>query len=105
MRNDCVCPKCDGRKIYVCENTQPDNDSSNVIHPLFVITVPIAKDDLGVEEGSRYRSHIGRYETWICAGCGYTEWYAKDYKALLEKLAQTNDGVRVATPGAASPYR
>src|SRR5262245_13579014 len=96
MKNECVCPQCKGKKIYVCDNAQPGEESSNVIRRFHVVTVPISQQQTGAAEGSRYRSHVGNYETWICAGCGFTEWYAKDPERLLEKLSQMPDsGVRV----------
>jgi predicted nucleic-acid-binding Zn-ribbon protein len=107
MRTNARCPKCSGTKLFVCENTQPDWDSSNVVHPFHVTTVERSTDETGAREGSRYRSHVGRYETWICAACGFTEWYAKDAQALLDKLASIpRTGVRVVGGDAPRrPYR
>jgi predicted nucleic-acid-binding Zn-ribbon protein len=98
MRTSARCPKCDGTKLYVCDNRQPDGEFSNVIHPFVITTVPLGKDAVGAKSGTRHRTHVGTYETWICAGCGYTEWYAKDPEQLLEKLARMPaSGVRVVT--------
>jgi predicted nucleic-acid-binding Zn-ribbon protein len=106
MRTQSRCPKCSGTKLYVCENQQPESDSSNGISAFRVIAVPISQDDTGAKDGSSYRTHVGSYETWICAACGYTEWYAKDDEHLLEKLSKIrNSGVRFVDGSAKAPYR
>ena len=102
MRSSHVCPKCDGRRLYVCENRQPDHDSSNIIKTLRVCTVPIDQETTGAEEGSSYRSEIGSFETWICAGCGFTEWYAQDPRHIIQRLA-TRGGSDVRVIDAAAP--
>jgi hypothetical protein len=57
-------------------------------------------------EASAYRTNVGTYETWTCAGCGYTEWYAQDEQGLLERLSHVaQSGVRVVESGAGPPYR
>jgi len=51
------------------------------------------------------RIDVGTYETWICAGCGYAEWYAVDDERLLERLAAIPDsGVRLVD-SRRGPYR
>jgi predicted nucleic-acid-binding Zn-ribbon protein len=106
MRTHSRCPKCNGTKLYVVENRQPESDSSNGIAVLRVATPSIDHDEVGAKNGSRYRTEVGSFETWICAGCGYTEWYAKDPEHLLEKLAKRRDsGVRVVDGAPETPYR
>ena len=107
MRTTSRCPKCNGTKLYVCESAQPAHDSSNIIHPMYVTTVPIDQESLGVseEDGSSYRTPAGRFETWTCAACGYTEWYAKDPGNVLAKLAARGSGVRVVEGTPKAPYR
>ncbi|CAN5193256.1 hypothetical protein BH09MYX1_BH09MYX1_57550 [soil metagenome] len=106
MRTTARCPKCNCQKLYVCENRQPDDDSSNVVHGFRVTTVEISREDLGAQSGSSYRTHVGTYETWICSGCGYTEWYAQDPEHLLEKLSKMRgSGVRVVERTTEAPYR
>ena len=107
MKAHSRCPKCNGTKLFVCDNIQPDHDSSNTVHALVITTPEISNEDVGAKLGTRYRTHDGSYETWICAGCGYTEWYAKDPEHLRERLANTpRSGVRVVDKTAATPpYR
>ena len=106
MRTHSRCPKCNGTRIYVCHVQQPDGESSNVIYPFYVATSPIPKEEIGAEKGSAYRTHAGHYETWICAACGYTEWYARDPEHLLEKLAKHfHSGVKVIDSASQTPFR
>jgi predicted nucleic-acid-binding Zn-ribbon protein len=106
MRTTQRCPKCQGTKLYVCENRQPDWHSSSRVRPLSVTAVELSTEDTGGREGTAFRTHGGTYETWICAACGYTEWYAEDREGLLERLSQmANGSVRVVESGAVSPFR
>lgn len=106
MRTHSRCPKCNGTTLYVCENQQADTDSSNGIHRFVILAAPLSQEDTGAKHGSDYRTHVGTYETWICAGCGFTEWYAHDPEHLLEKLSKMRgSGVRVIESKAADPYR
>jgi len=100
------CPKCHGENLYVCENHQPDEDCSNLTHPFRVTAVQLSTEETGGKHGTSHRTHVGTYETWICAACGYTEWYAVDKEGLLERLAKIrNSGVRLVRPPAKPPYR
>jgi predicted nucleic-acid-binding Zn-ribbon protein len=98
MRTTATCPKCSCRRLYVVETVAlPDYGSSNVILPLTVTAVPYAARDLGLtdEHGTRYRTHAGSFEAWVCSHCGFTEWYARDPKGALETLARVGAGVRI----------
>ncbi|GAA3217766.1 hypothetical protein ACFO1B_46125 [Dactylosporangium siamense] len=45
--------------------------------------------------GSGRRVESGRFEVWICAACGYTEWYAHEVNEALAWLTQhPHSGVR-----------
>jgi predicted nucleic-acid-binding Zn-ribbon protein len=100
------CPKCGGTKLYVCENRQPDAETT-AVHPLVVATVTLPEYDLvGAEFGEMIRTPIGAYETWICAACGFTEWYAKDPERLMEKLSKRiGSGIRIVNMEPSEPYR
>lgn len=73
---------------------------------LVVTTVPMPPGDLGATHGTPYRTHVGTYETWICAACAYTEWYAQDPEHLLQKLSTTpGSGIRVVDGAPTTPFR
>jgi predicted nucleic-acid-binding Zn-ribbon protein len=106
MRTTHRCPKCQGQKLYVCENRQPDWHSSSRVRPLSVAAVELSTEDTGGKEGTAFRTHGGTFETWICAACGFTEWYAQDQQGLLEHLStRAGSGVRVVESGVGSPFR
>jgi predicted nucleic-acid-binding Zn-ribbon protein len=48
-------------------------------------------------------NHIGTFESWICAACGYTEFYAKDLHDLERFAAEQPNDIRIVD--AASPAR
>jgi len=97
MRTTHRCPKCQGQKLYVCENRQPHTPpASSKSYITFRITTALHDTHIPV----------GTYETWSCAACGYTEWYAQDKEGVLERLSRVADsGVRVVEAGAGSPFR
>jgi predicted nucleic-acid-binding Zn-ribbon protein len=101
MRTTHRCPKCEGTKLYVCENRQPNHRYSNSVVNFHITSVRLID-----EGGSESRHDVGAYETWSCAACGYTEWYAQDKDGVLERLSKVADsGVRVIDSGASSPFR
>ncbi|MBX3189664.1 MAG: hypothetical protein KF819_21750 [Labilithrix sp.] len=93
MKRTHVCPKCQSRKFLVQGEFQvPDQDSSNGVDPFPAFTFSVSTFD---------RSMIGAFETWTCAGCGFTEFYARDFQAL--DISQSHGKVRyfdaAAPPG------
>lgn len=106
MRTHSRCPKCNGTKLYVCTNHQPDDDGLNYVHAMTITAVTIPQSQTGSSYGTSFRTHAGTYETWICAACGYTEWYAQDREHMLQKLATIPEsGVRIVDGDPKAPYR
>ncbi len=52
-------------------------------------------------------SHIGTFESWICAACGYTELYAKDLHDIERFAADQPKDIRIVdgTVPARGPFR
>jgi predicted nucleic-acid-binding Zn-ribbon protein len=104
MRSSQTCPKCHGRKFLVApEVVQPDPNSSNGTHRLAITCsyVPTNNDSFF---GDYERAVAGAFEAWICAGCGYTEWYAKlDAKAV--QLLLKDGALRSVDATSATPFR
>lgn len=73
MRKTLQCPKCDGRKLWRVEAMR-DRGHFNQLHPLSVV----------LQQGTWKEKATGWFETFICAGCGYTEWYANGLDGLTE---------------------
>jgi len=92
--------------LYVVDVvSQPHQESSNSIHPLYLATAPQGKDATGTEDGTRYRSHACKLEAWTCSACGFVEWYGKDTREL-ELLSRLFDGgVRVVRAKTEGGYR
>jgi predicted nucleic-acid-binding Zn-ribbon protein len=89
------CPKCTGDDLFVVEKvTQPDQDSINGTHTttLFAIWAETGERGFLGAKSKRYRA--GSLEAWVCAQCGFTEWYARDANQVLEELAARRLGVR-----------
>lgn len=106
MKTSGACPKCSCAKLYVVEEvTQPDNESSNSTVPFFMQAARLSQRDTGVTEGTSYRSQVGKFETWICSGCGFTEWYAKDLNEIGLLARHWGGGIRVVTSPPRPAYR
>jgi predicted nucleic-acid-binding Zn-ribbon protein len=111
MRTTSRCPKCRCGQLFVVEQmAQPHDGSVNRIIPLSVTCLDTSAAELGLEK-NRYRAAVGRFEAWICANCGFTEWYAKDVRDVLWRYLQQgrteNAEVRFvdADAGKPGPYR
>jgi predicted nucleic-acid-binding Zn-ribbon protein len=74
MRKTLQCPKCEGRKLWRIEEMRERGPSHAHTEPLGL--------DLVQKRWVGGMTSRGTFETFICAGCGYTEWYAHG----LEKL-------------------
>jgi predicted nucleic-acid-binding Zn-ribbon protein len=92
MRTTATCPKCSGKKILVAELRDDTGDFPHRARP-----VPVVAWNVGPI------STIGRFESWICAACGYTEFYAKDLGDVDELAAQLPNDVRIVD--SASPKK
>lgn len=101
MRTTQTCPKCLGKRFAVTDEfRQPDCETPNVTRPFPAFT--IVTDQRGLA-----RETLGRFWTWICLGCGYTEFYAYDIEHVEELAKRWPDRLRIvdARPPAQGPYR
>jgi predicted nucleic-acid-binding Zn-ribbon protein len=94
MKSSLICPKCRSRRLWQIEEVrqlQPGNIEAMVMSVTAV--------DGNVE--------AGRFEAWVCAECGFTEWYAKEANAELARLAAfPYSGVRlIDTTAQCGPFR
>ena len=86
MKSTSICPKCAGRKVYAVSPVQQTYCDAQGSLRNFGITgahVPTGKKTLlgGKDTSLEIASPI---DAWVCATCGYTEWYAPG--AALRKL-------------------
>jgi len=68
LKRDLSCPNCDGREIWRIERMQ-ERGAGSSLRPIGV------QHEMNFWTGPEPR---GAFETLICKGCGYTEWYAKE---------------------------
>jgi predicted nucleic-acid-binding Zn-ribbon protein len=105
-----TCPKCAGKKFAVTTEFRQPGGADNDAQRLPAIT--LVDPDRG--SGIKDRITSGRFETWSCVRCGYTEFYAYWPIDLLyrsddlETLAKQHpDQLRIvdAGPPEKGPYR
>jgi predicted nucleic-acid-binding Zn-ribbon protein len=72
MKKTLHCPKCEGRKLWRVEEMRERGRNMTKAEPLGATFAPTWH---GV-------TNRGTFETFICAGCGYTEWYAHGLEQL-----------------------
>jgi len=73
MRSTMTCPKCNARKIWRIEKFQTESDSTNgwTLHVVY-------QRALGGD-----KENIGQFDCYICATCGYSEFYAQNLHGLV----------------------
>jgi len=69
LKRDLVCPNCEGREIWRIETMRERGSRSDQQPPMGVTLEKRFFGDAAAQ---------GKFETLICNGCGYTEWYARD---------------------------
>ena len=98
------CPKCSSRKIYVVRAVSLLSEG----HEVVALPVALASHwmESGLAGGSTKILKGGEFEAWVCAKCGFTEWYAQKVHQL-ERLAEHTSAVRIIDHGPAEggPYR
>ncbi|MGZ3407004.1 MAG: hypothetical protein ACXVAN_11210 [Polyangia bacterium] len=69
LKRDLTCPNCEGREIWRIETMHERGRSSAHPQPIGIMLEARMFGDADAR---------GKFETLICNGCGYTEWYAKE---------------------------
>jgi len=109
MRTSQQCPKCQSRKLFVVDPVRLPvrelNDPGNPVQGTRVVPTTAAVT-CGVVKTV---IEAGRIEAWVCAECGYLEYYAKNASSSLWELAQkpAQTGVRYldGSPDTGTPFR
>ncbi len=87
MRTSLRCRSCDSRKLWRVDPVMlPQFHTRNALYRLPVV----CRSEFGSTDphGWGERQEHGRFEVWICAGCGLTEWYAVDVNESLSRLSR-----------------
>jgi predicted nucleic-acid-binding Zn-ribbon protein len=98
MRTTATCPKCSGKKIVVTElRSVALAERWSAARP-----IPAVAYDVKASAES-----VGGFESWICAACGYTEFYAKDLGDVDALAARRPEDVRIvdSTVPSKAPFR
>ena len=90
MKKDCRCPKCENQKLYIVEPVSiPQAEAGGHGAATQPITIGAAyikdSDQKGWFGGARSAMVGASCEAYVCASCGYTEWYTTGLDSL-EKL-------------------
>lgn len=96
MKHTLRCPKCDGRKLWRIEKFRHQSDVLGGTELCVAIT---NRDKL-------WGGHTptGAFDLYACAGCGYSELWARDIERMKPK---PDEGVHLIDGTAAKdkPYR
>lgn len=97
-----TCPKCQSRRLVVVDEVRQPISGTTELQPLYPAAAVTARGIFGAEVGAG-----GRFEAWICAKCGFTEWYASGLEDLVTLSRLARSGVRVVDGevDAEGPYR
>lgn len=100
------CPKCRSLKLLVVSEVATIDHANRTIATVpFRCALHVANPDAGFFGQPNPVVESTGFQAWVCAACGYTEWYANDVRALLaisEKSGQVHVIERKADGG---PYR
>lgn len=110
MKNTGQCPKCQGRKTYqIREVKQTYCDAQSTLRSFDVTAGMTPTGGKTVFGGTEMELVVaGPYETIVCAGCGYAEWYVPQHALdKLKRMAEGRAGVRLVVTDAppAGPFR
>lgn len=85
MRNAKQCLKCDHDTIWKVDPVSFFNEEyAGSIIPLPVACRIVDNPDGGLLSSATRRKTVGRFIAYVCAECGYTEWYAQDIDDIGE---------------------
>ena len=92
MKTTGRCPKCENDRFYVIDPvSMPDGSSSNGTMRVTIAAACLADTGkTGFFGGSKASRASASCEAYVCARCGYTEWYTTG----LEVLATLAEGER-----------
>lgn len=98
MKNGEPCPKCGAGDRYVIDEAKiPNYEYANSVEPLTLTAAYTSTGASGFFGDKQARIPV-RIEAWICAGCAYTELYAKDLDVLERFAREQLGGVRRVRP-------
>ena len=105
MRKSLVCPKCQGQRFFEIDKMLvPNYEYANSVEPFtltaaYTETGQVTQGFFGGAEMARIGAEASAF---VCAGCGYTEVYARELDVLEDFASKGVAGVRVVDARAPS---
>lgn len=99
MKRSLQCPKCDGKRLWVVERFRVPSETAAGAE----LPVVTHQDGKGIFAITRSAPQ-GRFDLWVCGGCGYSELWAAGIEGLRPN---PEAGVRLvdSTVEPAGPFR
>lgn len=72
LKRDLACPQCEGREVWHVAEMHERGEAAPFENPIAPMNIVLQQRFFRLYNGA------GRFETYICRGCGFTEWYAID---------------------------
>jgi predicted nucleic-acid-binding Zn-ribbon protein len=106
MRTSETCPKCGSRKIYVVDDVHHAHPEHGYPMRFRVTSARLHPSGVPAPDDHPTWVSAGQWQIYVCARCGYTEWYAHALRELAT-LADTTGAVRVIDRSSEErgPYR
>lgn len=105
MKETGLCPRCKGHRFYIIEEaTIPDPRYANSFEPLTLAGALLPTGEQGFL-GDKLEKCLVSLEAWVCAGCGYTDLYARDLESLSRMATAGKANVHFVERQAKAPFR
>ena len=99
MRSTHRCPKCSGQRFVVTDEFRvPEQESANTTRAFPAVAID-TKANSSDPRGPWQREMLGAFTTWICLGCGYTEFYAHHLDGVNALAQQYPHRLRIVDAG------
>ncbi len=110
MKTTLCCPKCAHGKIWKVDHVSLQRDAGGDNHPLPILAGLHTMSNAEAlqhfcEPGQTLVREFGRFSAYVCAQCGYTEWYGTDLQELAVAARKAVNGVHLLERDSSSPYR
>ncbi|MEZ4296539.1 MAG: hypothetical protein R3B70_16320 [Polyangiaceae bacterium] len=114
MKSTHQCPKCTSRQLWLIQNVyqQSHGTPDYVVVPISVTAFakkarPARRTQHGVNAlAGDSVTVVGRFDIFVCAHCGFTEWYAQGAnEALAQIAAEPDSNVKWIDSTGQTPYR
>jgi predicted nucleic-acid-binding Zn-ribbon protein len=78
LKRDLACPHCECRQIWHVAEMHERGEAAAFEKPIAPLNVVLQQKFFKLYNG------VGKFETFICKRCGFTEWYAHGLDELKE---------------------